>query len=31
MGKEILTFGETEIEKDKFYFHETAILVGCRY
>ena len=27
MGKEILTFGNTEIEKNKFYCHKTPIFV----
>ena len=27
MGKEILTFGDIEIEKDKFYSHKTPILL----
>ena len=27
MGKEILTFEDTEIEKLKFYHHKTAILL----
>ena len=25
MGKEILTFGDTEIEKNKFYRHESPV------
>ena len=28
MGKEILTFGDTEIEKNKFYRLKTSILLG---
>ena len=28
MGKEILTFGNIEIEKSKFYCHQTPILLG---
>ena len=28
MGKEILTFGKTEIEKNKFYCHITPIFLG---
>ena len=28
MGKEILTFGDIEIEKKKFYRHKTPILGG---
>ena len=28
MGKEILTFGNNEIEKNKFYRHETPIFLG---
>ena len=28
MGKEILTFGQTGIEKNKFYRLKTAILLG---
>ena len=32
MGKEILTFGDIEIEKNKFYHHKTPIsLKRCRY
>ena len=31
MGKEILTFGDIEIEKNRFYHHKTLILGGCRY
>ena len=27
MGKEILTFGDIEIEKNKFYRHESSILL----
>ena len=27
MGKEILTFGKTEIEKTKFYHHKSPILL----
>ena len=27
MGKEILTFGDIEIEKNKFYYHKTPILL----
>ena len=27
MGKEILTFGDTQIEKSKFYRHKTPILL----
>ena len=27
MGKEILTFGDIEIEKNKFYRHKTPILL----
>ena len=27
MGKEILTFGNIEIEKNKFYRHESSILL----
>ena len=29
MGKEILTFGYIETEKNKFYHHKTP--QGCRY
>ena len=29
MGKEILTFGDVEIEKNKFYRHKTPILLGA--
>ena len=29
MGKEILTFGDIEIGKNKFYRHETLIFWGC--
>ena len=28
MGKEILTFGNIEIEKKKFYHHKTPIFFG---
>ena len=28
MSKEILTFGNTEIEKYKFYLHKTPIFLG---
>ena len=28
MGKEILTFEDIEIEKNKFYHHETPIFLG---
>ena len=28
MGKEILTFGNIEIEKNKFYRHKTSIFGG---
>ena len=28
MGKEILSFGNTEIEKNKFYCHNTPIFFG---
>ena len=28
MGKEILTFGNIETEKNKFYRHKTSILGG---
>ena len=28
MGKEILTFGNIEIEKNKFYHHKAAICLG---
>ena len=28
MGKEILTFGNIEIEKNKFYRHKTPIILG---
>ena len=28
MGKESLTFGSTEIEKDKFYHHKTSNFLG---
>ena len=32
MGKEILTFGDIEIEKNKFYRNKTPIFFkGCRY
>ena len=32
MGKEILTFDNTEIEKNRFYRHKTPIFWGrCRY
>ena len=32
MGKEILTFGDIEIEKNKFYLHKTLIFFKrCRY
>ena len=31
MGKEILTFGDIEIEKNKFYRHKTPIFKRCRY
>ena len=32
MGKEILTFDNTEIEKNRFYRHKTPIFLGrCRY
>ena len=31
MGKEILTFGDIETEKYKFYRYKSAILKGCRY
>ena len=32
MGKKILTFGNIEIEKNKFYHRKTPILFGrCRY
>ena len=32
MDKEILTFGDTEIEENKFYRHKTPIFGGrCRY
>ena len=31
MGKEILTLGDIEIEKNKFYRHKTPVLGGCRY
>ena len=29
MGKEILTFGDVEIKKNKFYRHKTPILLGA--
>ena len=28
MGKEILTFGNIEIEENKFYHHKTAMFLG---
>ena len=28
MGKEILTFGNTEIKKKQFYHHKTPIFLG---
>ena len=28
MGKEVLTFGNVEIEKNKFYRHKTPIFLG---
>ena len=28
MGKEILYFGDIEIEKNKFFHHKTPILLG---
>ena len=28
MGKEILTFGNIEIEKNKFYHHKATIYLG---
>ena len=28
MGKEVLTFGNIEIEKNKFYHHKTPIFWG---
>ena len=28
MGKEIPTFGDTEIEKNKFYHHKSPIFLG---
>ena len=32
MGKEILTFGDNEIEKNKFYRHKCQfVLKKCRY
>ena len=32
MGKEILKFGDIEIEKNKFYHHKTPIFGGrCIY
>ena len=32
MGKEILTFGDIEVEKNKFYHNKTAIFFkGCSY
>ena len=33
MGKEILTFGNIKIEKNKFYRHKNPIFLGdvCRY
>ena len=32
MGKEILTFGDIEIQKNKFYRHKSPILFKrCRY
>ena len=30
MCKEILTFGDTEIKKNKFYYHKTPIFLGRR-
>ena len=32
MGKDILTFGDTEIEKNKFYHHKSPVFLRrCRY
>ena len=31
MGKEISTLEDTEIEKNKFYHHETSIFFKCTY
>ena len=37
MGKEILTYGNIEIEKNRFYHHKTPLFLGgrggvrCRY
>ena len=31
MGKQILTFGNIEIEKYKFYCHKTTFFRRCRY
>ena len=31
IGKEILVFGNIEIEKSKFYCHITPILGRCKY
>ena len=28
MGKEIITFGDTEVEKHKFHQHKSPILIG---
>ena len=28
MGKEVLTFGDIEIEKNKFYHHKSPILLN---
>ena len=30
MGKEILTFGNVEIENNKFYHHKSPIVFGRR-
>ena len=31
MGKEILRFGNIEIEKKRFYRHKSLFLKGCRF
>ena len=31
MGKEILTFGDFKIGKNKFHRHETSFFLRCRY
>ena len=31
MGKEILTFGDIEMEKNKFYHQKTLFLGRCRW